>query len=361
MLLVQQLCYAQPRDVYTTTSGGSWVNALNWDLGSAPDNDQTDGGDDIIITHYITLTDDLTVKSGTTILVEGCDTLYVTGNVAFNNGSAITVEPCAFLIIDGNLTNNNNSTDVVINGTIIIGGNYDGGVGSELGGTGEMEIEGSVTTDGGATVFGSTTDCDSVTEDCDNSNDDPLGDPLPIELISFDGEFDGDKIILEWLVASEINNSHYEMLQIYENGEIEIIGKINGAGTINNFKQYSFIVNNPKAGVNYFQLRQVDFNGDFKEYNIISVDVVYYKINKGVELFPNPTTQGDVNLELIGFKGETVLVIMLDVNGRIFYEKVFIVEKEGLIIGIESEIPKGMYLVVGSSKQKLYRKKLIIE
>jgi hypothetical protein len=42
------LSYSQPRDTYTTTSGGSWVNVLNWDIG-VPDNDQTNGSDDIII------------------------------------------------------------------------------------------------------------------------------------------------------------------------------------------------------------------------------------------------------------------------------------------------------------------------
>jgi hypothetical protein len=252
------LSYSQPRDTYTTTSGGSWVNVLNWDIG-VPDNDQTNGSDDIIITHHITLTDDLTVKSGTNITITGCDTLHVTGNVAFNNGSAITVEPCAVLIIDGNLTNNNNSTDVQINGKIIIGGNYDGGTGSELTGTGEMEIDGTVTTDGGSTVFGSTEDC---TVDCDNSDADPLGnDPLPIELVFFTVQHIEEGIRLEWLTASETNNDFFEIRRSTDLTDWDVIGTVKGAGNSSSPLMYSFIDNRPGTGYIYYQLVQYDYDG----------------------------------------------------------------------------------------------------
>ena len=167
-LIVSGVSLAQPRDSFTTTSNGSWSDILSWDNGIPP-NDQTGNNDDLIITHNITLTGNLDIKSGTNLIITGCDTLHVengTGNLIINNGSLLTLDSCTVLIITGDVTNSNNSNDVIINGTIIITGNYDGGIGSDLGGTGNMEIDGTVTTDGGSTIFGSTDDC---TVDCDNS------------------------------------------------------------------------------------------------------------------------------------------------------------------------------------------------
>ena len=124
LIFLTSLSYAQTRDTITTISDGSWATTTNWDTGVVPDNDQTNNTDDLIITHNITLTDDLSLKGGTTLTIEGCDTLTINGDVSFANGSMLVVEDCAALIINGNVTNNNNSTDVEIDGYIIINGNF---------------------------------------------------------------------------------------------------------------------------------------------------------------------------------------------------------------------------------------------
>lgn len=353
------LSYSQPRDTYTTTSGGSWVNVLNWDIG-VPDNDQTNGSDDIIITHHITLTDDLTVKSGTNITITGCDTLHVTGNVAFNNGSAITVEPCAVLIIDGNLTNNNNSTDVQINGKIIIGGNYDGGTGSELTGTGEMEIDGTVTTDGGATVFGSETDC---TVDCDNSNADPLGDdPLPVTLLWFNGAYEDDELIVRWATASEINNQYFIVERMGVNNEWFEVERVVGNGNTNKVMMYQITDYTADFGYNYYRLTQVDYDGNSEVFKIISILKPYDLQVKDLNVYPNPTTSSeDVSIELTGFRGEEILIVVMNTLQQIFFEKAVVVKDENIVIVMDSKLPAGTYLVIGSEKQELYRRKLIIK
>jgi hypothetical protein len=358
-ILYGYVCYATPpRDVYTTTSGGSWVNVLNWDLG-VPDNDQTDGNDDIIITHHITLTDDLTVKSGTNITITGCDTLHVTGNVTFNNGSAILVEPCAVLIIDGNLTNNNNSVDVQINGKVIIAGDYDGGNGSELTGTGEMEVDGEVTTDGDGTVFGSEEDC---TVDCDNSNDDPLGDPLPIELIFFNAIAEDDNVRLEWLTATEINNDFFEIHKSTDGITWQVIGTIKGSGNSNTPLMYNFIDNTPTQGHNYYQLYQIDYDGTLHKKKLAYIHIGEVIPTKNIAIYPNPAIQEeDINVKLIGFSGEEVLIVVMDVLGNIYYEKAVVTLTNNQIVIINSELSSGTYIVVGSSKQELYKRKLVIK
>lgn len=319
ILFFSLIGYSQPRTTYTTISDGNWIDGVNWDVG-VPSNNQTNGSDDIIITHNITLNGDLSVKTGTTILVEGCDTLHVTGSVEFSNGSSIIVEPCAVLIIDGNLTNNNNSVNVQINGTVIIAGDYSGGNGSELGGSGDMEIDGSVTTDGDATVFGSTEDC--ITN-CDNSSDEPL----PIELISFDCELDGEDVNLKWVTSSEINNSHYLVEYSMDGENWGVINLINGVGNTNQITVYNTTHRNPINGYNYYKLTQVDFDGNYETFNTIVCQK--YSDNGGVRIVEYYTTIGqllfttdDVN-EKYNHNG-LVIIKTTYKNGKINVKKIHI-------------------------------------
>jgi hypothetical protein len=352
---------SQPRDAYTTTSNGSWVNALNWDVGVAPDNDQTVGTDDIVITHNITLTDDLSLKSGTTLLVEGCDTLTINGNVTFANNSMLEVEDCAVLIINGNVTNNNNSTDVDIDGTIVINGNFSGGNGSALIGDGAIEITGTITTDGTGTVFGSDTDCaDAGT--CDNTSGCNLDcATLPIELVFFSGVQEDAIVKLEWLSQSEINNDYYAILWSTDGINFDVVGTIKGAGNSSMPTMYSYIHNLPKPGINYYELIQYDFDGASESFKIISVKLE--RNDASFIIYPNPVLHDDqeINISLNGIIGDEILIVVVDILGKVYYEKAFITKVNSQIIILDSNLPRGTYMIVGSNRQELYKKTITIK
>jgi hypothetical protein len=351
LISVTQL-YSQARDSYTTIADGSWSDILSWDNG-VPPNDQTGNNDDLVITHNITLTGNLDLKSGTTLIIEGCDTLHVTGDVTFNNGSSIVVQICAVLIIDGSVTNNNNSNDVTINGTIIIAGDYDGGNGSELGGTGSMDIEGSVTTDGDGIVFGSETDC--VT-DCDND----ASSPLPIKLLFFNVNNDDGVVRVEWLTQSENNSDYFEVLVMRDGVSWDLLTTIDAAGNSSSPKFYSVIDENPSYGYNYYKLIQYDYNGDYEIFNTVSNQYVSDKEKKGIDIWPNPSFNQDVSVELVGFKNEIILIIVVDPTGKTFYEKAILSIEDNVIFVIDSKLENGTYLIIGSTRQELYRRKLIV-
>ena len=360
LLIILGVCKASPpRDVYTTQQDGDWSISSTWDLG-VPTNNQTGNNDDIIINHNITLNGVLDVKSGTTITITAGDTLIVNGDVIFNNGSSITIESGGVLIINGNVTNNNNSTDVNIDGTIVINGNYTGGNGSELVGSGSMDVSGSVTTNGDGTVFGSDVDC--VT-DCDNSSDDPLtNDPLPIELIWFRGDYINGNVVLNWLVSSEINNDYYEIIEVYEDNTRTTVDTVDGSGNLTTIKQYTYSIESVESGLHYYCLKQVDFDGNYKQYSIISVYVPIDDKDRGIVVWPNPSslTNDDINVSINGFKGEKILLVLMDVHGNIHYERVVVSLKDNTVIIIESNLSAGTYIIVGSQRNELYRRKLII-
>ncbi|MGN6647508.1 MAG: beta strand repeat-containing protein [Cytophaga sp.] len=126
-------------------------------------------GQTLTITTNTTYTT-LTVNNGGILIVQAPATLTVgtVGNAAttqvvdFQNGSTVNVNAGAFMVVYGKVNNSNNSDQVTIDGDLYINGNYNGGGGSEIIGSGTVNSSGSMTTsDGGnpGLIFGSGSDC----------------------------------------------------------------------------------------------------------------------------------------------------------------------------------------------------------
>jgi len=112
--------------------------------------------------------------------------------------------------------------------------------------------------------------------------------PLPIELISFTS----DKILcnknmIRWSTATEVNNDHFEINRSSDAITFNKIGSIAGNGNSTQTLSYYFIDVNPIPSINYYRLKQVDYNGNYFELSIISVDnscVIDLKVLKVINL-----------------------------------------------------------------------------
>jgi hypothetical protein len=95
---------------------------------------------------------------------------------------------------------------------------------------------------------------------------------LPIEIISFDGYDRSSYNLLSWVSVSETNNDYYTLERSIDGINWDIISNIDGAGSSNTpilyeYKDYSKI-----NSYNYYKLKQTDFNGVYKYFNIIVID-----------------------------------------------------------------------------------------
>jgi len=100
------------------------------------------------------------------------------------------------------------------------------------------------------------------------------GGALPITLISFTGEVIEDispYALLNWKVASQINNDYFSILHSLDGYNWKEIGRRDGAGNTNIELDYEFLDNEIQQGWNYYKLRQTDYDGNFEEFNAISL------------------------------------------------------------------------------------------
>lgn len=95
--------------------------------------------------------------------------------------------------------------------------------------------------------------------------------PLPIELLTFNGKLESNSVKLSWTTASEINNSYFEIEKSIDDNLFTHLVTINGAGNSNSLKSYSTYDDKPNK-INYYRLKQVDFDGNYTYSNIIAVE-----------------------------------------------------------------------------------------
>jgi hypothetical protein len=111
--------------------------------------------------------------------------------------------------------------------------------------------------------------------------------PLPVELLYFTGRSVEKGNFLQWETASEENNAGFDIEKSINGRNFEKIGFIAGNGTTIAQQAYEFLDKNINTGVNYYRLKQTDYNGDFEYSNIISIDNQDFSINE-VRVYPNP-------------------------------------------------------------------------
>jgi hypothetical protein len=116
---------------------------------------------------------------------------------------------------------------------------------------------------------------------------------LPVELLSFDAKPVDDNVILNWSTASEINNNYFEVEKSNDGKKFKTFQFVSGAGNSTIQNDYSTVDESPSPGINYYRLKQVDFDGTISYSPIVAVEInssnVFY-------VMPNPAID---KLELV--------------------------------------------------------------
>lgn len=157
----------------------------------------------------------------------------------------------------------------------------------------------------------------TTTEETGNPSNQLDDSTYPVELISFDGEQKGESIKLSWKTASEVSNNHF-ILERITGEHSKTIAKIEGSGTSNTIRNYSFTHADPYAGINYYRLIQVDHDGKREKYETIAVD---YQ-NQGTLSIENLHREGDeLVFQLKGSPDGDLELGLYTVDGRLIKQR----------------------------------------
>lgn len=169
---------------------------------------------------------------------------------------------------------------------------------------------------------------------------------LPVELIYFKArKKQPDLVQLSWESASETRNSGFELEKSGTGKTWEKLAYIPGAGSAKASKSYQYLDRKPYQGINYYRLKQIDFDGKTTYSDIISVAM---ETAANLSIAPNPA---NTVVYLSGSAENQIKVY--DVFGSLL-----IAEKNVTQIDI-SDLPKGVYLFSVDSETGSLVKKII--
>jgi len=113
---------------------------------------------------------------------------------------------------------------------------------------------------------------------------------IPVEFVSFAANVVNNEVHLNWTTATELNNKGFEILRATQNdNEWKEIGFVPGRGTTTQISSYSFTDENLNPGSYNYRLKQIDFDGTYKYYDLEQTVVISPPV--GFELsqnYPNP-------------------------------------------------------------------------
>jgi len=229
-LFTTGLVYGQQVSTHNSTATGFWSIPETWVDGNFPD-----------------------AMNRMVVNIYSPHTVTHTGDLSLNNDITINVHPGGDLIIEGSVDigqNDQHPFTFEINGVATIKG--------DLLGYGDVIGDGELWITSG-----------NIGENINIDNFDGTifidGEPLPIELLSFSAQKAARGIDINWTTASEVNNMGFEIQRLIPGTDSwESVGFVDGHYNHNGIINYSFTDNFPYEGVNYYQLKQMDYDGAYE-------------------------------------------------------------------------------------------------
>ena len=184
---------------------------------------------------------------------------------------------------------------------------------------------------------------------------------IPVELVSFSGSIINNTINLNWITATELNNSGFDVEKSLDNNNWNKIGFVSGNGTSTEVHNYSFTDQTPFVGTSYYRLKQIDFDGTIEYSNTIEVNYGSVSDFALEQNYPNPFNpstkikysikeKGNVELKIFDMLGSEIATLVNEEQTAGHYEVIF----------NASHLSSGVYLYTIKSGSFVQTRKMLL-
>lgn len=292
----------------------------------------------------------LDINSSTSIFVNqgtaNIHTLFVQGTAS---GTAVCLgySSCTNLTnLTNNLTNSVNAPEgqavIAIRGNVLLNNRLTNNEDVVI-----CRASGGITS--GGSDFGSAT----VVNNCSSCSETPLASALPIELLFFNGKQEKESIGLSWATATELDNDYFNIEKSTDGIRWIVLETIQGAGNSTMNLQYTFEDKAPEAGIQYYRLKQTDFDGTFTYSVAIAINFEGTANENSISIYPNPNSSNQLNFRGIRHDLSYTLEVK-KVTGELLYSQT--VNTHSITL---PTLEKGMYLITlhaeGNLEQETFK------
>ena len=164
------------------------------------------------------------------------------------------------------------------------------------------------------------------------------GNVLPIQLVSFTAQPQGNNVQVNWVVATETKVATYQVLYSTNGINFTGIGSQPATGSLN----YSQLHTSPQQGLNYYRLKVIDLDGAISYSEIRKVN--FGKALDNISLYPVPANTF-VNITFsAGMVNKPATISILSIDGRLMLKQNIAALNQTETINL-SKLASGKYIV----------------
>ncbi|MBA3665679.1 MAG: T9SS type A sorting domain-containing protein [Bacteroidetes bacterium] len=186
---------------------------------------------------------------------------------------------------------------------------------------------------------------------------------LPISLLNFDATPVDKAVQLKWLTASETENDFFTVQKSKSGTDFEDVAIVNGAGTSHEYHSYATSDESPFEGTSYYRLKQTDFEGGYSYSEMRTV--TFNQKNNMLLVYPNPSDGTLIHVQIKNSDENSEVTIKLyDGLGKEIEKNSRKISDEGTYeveLTPASTLPKGVYVILVSVNNMVYKSKLVVK
>lgn len=181
---------------------------------------------------------------------------------------------------------------------------------------------------------------------------------LPADLLYFSAVPDRENALISWEAIHEENTSHYELEYSIDGKNYEIIDQWDAQAAQDVPSKYYYQHSNPSSNINYYRLKQVDFNGDW---SYSAIRVVKFSSKDGeIEIFPVPASDIlSVVYQPVNKGGQ--IVRLISTSGLTLWQSATDFSVSNILRIPVGNISPGLYFVEVEKGDGVYRQQVVIQ
>ena len=162
-------------------------------------------------------------------------------------------------------------------------------------------------------------------------------------------------ILLTWITETETNNEGFYLERSRDGVNFEAIHFAQGAGTTQTVHYYNYKDISALSGLNYYRLKQMDFDGKIAYSKTVAVELPF--LSNNIMVYPNPA-KDQIQLEW-DFEAESVEWTLYTAEGRLVRHAEQNAS-QGLRVSL-GDLPRGLYIMRVTVAEVTKIVKLILE
>jgi hypothetical protein len=181
---------------------------------------------------------------------------------------------------------------------------------------------------------------------------------LPVNLLSFNGQYTNNQVKLNWSTAQEQQNKEFEVQYSANGYNFETIGTVPGNMNSNQVSNYQFNTRHYRLGKNFYRLKQVDVDGHA---TISSIATILIDQQMVLSLAPNPAST-QLNVSVYQPVSGRLQLTLTTLTGQQVWATMIAGNTSNGVVHLPA-LTKGVYVaaITNSKGEKLFVNKLVIQ